>query len=278
MTLTLADVAEMRRRLRKAYLPARLAALRARLKDWREEDHPRADDGKFGQGSGGAATDAEPAPKAEKPKKAPPKLPDALAHFRNRAVRNRVKHGLRNEKELSDHAGAYNLPDSEPADVVLLIGPGGEQIVDPQLIKAHLNVREDAVKRLALRSTSESTKAELRQFLADNEMHLFEVKTLITQKGEGKITMAAKARRRKERWEKKYAAPFHSVGFDDRKGKKFSGNRLYYRRGVGTTKLSSMTPCKSFDDLLDRAARSAEAAEHKSLRGRLDGLLRQLRG
>jgi hypothetical protein len=61
-----------------------------------------------------------------------------------------------------------------------------------------------------------------------------------------------KARRRKERWEERYAAPFHTVAFDDRKGRKFSGHRLYYRRGVGSVRLSAMEKMADFGELLGK--------------------------
>jgi hypothetical protein len=62
--------------------------------------------------------------------------------------------------------------------------------------------------------------------------------------------MSAAARRRKERWTSRYAAPFSTVCFDDRRGRKFSGTRLYYRAGVGSTTLGKMRPAADFEALL----------------------------
>jgi hypothetical protein len=58
---------------------------------------------------------------------------------------------------------------------------------------------------------------------------------------------------RKERWEKMYAAPFSTVVFDDRKGKKHSGHRLHWKAGVGSVSLPQMEKVDDFDHLLTRA-------------------------
>ena len=36
---------------------------------------------------------------------------------------------------------------------------------------------------------------------------------------------------RKTRWERRFGSRFITVAIDDRRGKKFSGNRLYFREG-----------------------------------------------
>ncbi len=175
-------------------------------------------------------------------------------------MRRRVLHGLRNEAELAAALGAHNLPDSEPADVVLLADPRGEIIADPQRVKDFLRRRESAVTFLRrwARDPGQGENAralyeKARSLVEDYTLHFFEVKTLIVQRGAGAIHMSAAAVRRKDRWSERYAAPFHTVAFDDRRGQKHSGHRLYYRRGVGSAKLADMQRAADFGDLLTKA-------------------------
>jgi hypothetical protein len=51
---------------------------------------------------------------------------------------------------LADAIHALNLPDSEPADVVFLVGPTGEIVTDGEQLKRHLRDREMAVGLLKL--------------------------------------------------------------------------------------------------------------------------------
>lgn len=172
---------------------------------------------------------------------------ERLARFSSPAVRRRVLHGLRNEGELAKALGGHNLPDSEPADVVMLSKHDGEVVTDPVSIKSHLRLRADLVARLP--GMTGRTREEAERFLAQHPLRFVEVKTLVTSP-EGRIRMSAKAARRKEAWAKKYAADFYTVAFDDRRGKKHSGSRLYWKAGVGSSRLADMTPAASFDDLL----------------------------
>jgi hypothetical protein len=55
-------------------------------------------------------------------------------------VRWRVLHGLRNEAVLAEALSAHNLPDSEPADVVLLANADGEFVTDREFILNHKQV------------------------------------------------------------------------------------------------------------------------------------------
>jgi hypothetical protein len=237
--------------------------------DWRQVRpgmwySPSAKEGRHQQsrpGSGHAAggSEAEETP-PRRPPKPRGKRQGRLARFRSPAVRRRVLHGLRNEAELATALGAHNLPDSEPADVVLLADPQGEIIADPQRVKDHLRRREVAVDFLRRweREPGYGPNAwemyeKARSLVEDYTLHFFEVKTLIVQQGAGAVHMSSAAVGRKRRWEERYAAPFHTVAFDDRRGHKHSGHRLYYRRGVGSAKLADMQRAADFGDLLTKA-------------------------
>ncbi len=230
---------------------------------WAEADHPRADDGRFGEGAGEHSGESKPGGKPKphgdssgdggKPRRQPKpqtKQVARLNRFRAAAIKHRVRKGLRNEGELSQAIDGHNLPDSEPADVVTLVNPGGEVITNPEQIKKHLVTREHAVRKLADKDTPPEYKATLKEWIDGHELHFYEVKTLVTQSGSGAIHMSPAAVKRKKRWEKKYQAPFSTVAMDDRKGKKHSGNRLYYKAGVGSSKLADMTPVKSFEEIV----------------------------
>ena len=75
------------------------------------------------------------------------------------------------------------------------------------------------------------------------------MKTLRTSKRD-RVYMSKHARGRKAGWEKRYAAPFYTVVVDDRRGQKFSGNRVYVARGARGFKLSDMTPVAGLGDVL----------------------------
>lgn len=171
-----------------------------------------------------------------------------LERFTSRANRRKVIHALKNEAELATALQAHNLPDSEPADVVLLVDPDGKRITDPEAIRSHMRIREDVIRRLH-KAGADEMQAE-RKWLAGHKLHFVEVKTLWTQKGPGAIKMSAKAARRKERWAARYEAPFHTVVLDDRKGGKHSGHRIYYKGGVGSTTLGAMTKVEDLGAIL----------------------------
>jgi hypothetical protein len=186
-----------------------------------------------------------------------PKVVRRLMRFTSAAVRRRVLRGLRTEREFSEAIGGHNLPDSEPADALWMMGPGGEIVTDPEHIRAHMRLREDAVRRLS--RLAEGPEADrLREFLSV-PLHLFEIKTLVTQSGPGSVHMSKQARARKERWEARYAAPFHTIAVDLRRGRKHSGHTVYYKPGVGSARLSDMEKVGGFDEALSRAV-SARAS------------------
>jgi hypothetical protein len=171
-----------------------------------------------------------------------------MAHFVNPAVRRRVLHGLRNEGQLADALGAHNLPDSEPADVVHMEDAAGRKVTDPVTIKHFLRHREMAVNILRDRNASPQMREQAARVLS-LPCRFFEVKSLVVQQGAGRVSMSTKARRRKENWERRYGAKFYTVAFDDRRGAKYSGNRLYFREGVGSAALSDFEPAADFGEL-----------------------------
>jgi hypothetical protein len=192
-----------------------------------------------------------------KPKPRPvTKYVSRLSRFVNRARRNRVIHGLRNEAALSEAVGGYNLPDSEPADVLLVydfragefLDLSGKGMTGFPAHREFLAVREHAVR--TLRDGDERQQAWAREALGQHAVFFVECKTLITSKT-GKIIMSGKATKRKETWEKRYGGEFWTAAFDDRKGHKYSGNRLYFKLGVGSAKVTEMKPAKDFGELVN---------------------------
>src|SRR5437764_516539 len=62
--------------------------------------------------------------------------------------RLRALRGVRNESELAEAIGGFNLPDSEPADVVHLLDAAGKPVTSAEGIRHALRQRERAVKAL----------------------------------------------------------------------------------------------------------------------------------
>ncbi len=235
---------------------------------WRESDHPRGQPENAGQfatvpGGRGAQARGGTATRPARRRAGTGKSVARLNRFTSLAVKRRVLHGLRNEREMADALSMSNLPDSEPADVVLAITPWGEVLSDPAEVKEYLGAREAAVKLLRdveagggagqFHSPSALESIARAREIAGGPLHFFEVKTLVTQHGQGHVTMSKKAADRKRTWERKYAATFHTVAFDDRRSHHASGHRLYYRRGVGSAKLSAMERIDGFEDILSKA-------------------------
>ncbi|HEY7311886.1 MAG TPA: hypothetical protein VH643_21155 [Gemmataceae bacterium] len=244
------------------------AVVAAYFKDFDASKHPRGGDthypGRFSEGWGGRHN-SHRAVKA--------KYVAKLSRYRDPAIRRRIAHALANEARLAQAIGGFNVPDSWPADVMIVIGADGKLLsADPNFkSKEFLNRREQAIdiqknglkwpdergRRLswleeitegeAIRQVRKREADALREALRATVVFV-EVKTLWTS-AKDEIHMSRKATKRKTNWEKRYNATFHTVTFDDRKGKKHSGNRLYYKPGVGSAKLSAMTAAPTFDDL-----------------------------
>lgn len=105
-------------------------------------------------------------------------------------------------------------------------------------------------KRLDGKSTDNNKPMDVLVKIG-GKLHGIEVKTVLDN-GNDKITMHPASRVRKEVWGKQNKATLWTIVLDDRD--KFgtpghSGNRLYYRQGVGAFRLSAMTPVKSWSAL-----------------------------
>lgn len=77
--------------------------------------------------------------------------------------------------------------------------------------------------------------------------HGIEVKTMINNDN-NKITVRAAALAKKEAWARENKARLHTVLIDDRdkfKHPRYSGHKIYYMRGTGSFRLSSMVPVES---------------------------------
>lgn len=75
-----------------------------------------------------------------------------------------------------------------------------------------------------------------------------EVKTMLDNKA-GKITMRSDALVRKAKWARSNHGSLHTLILDDRDkfgavAKLYSGHRVYYQKGVGSFRLSTMTKVK----------------------------------
>jgi hypothetical protein len=132
---------------------------------------------------------------------------------------------VKREGELAEAVGGYNLPDSEPADVVVARDAEGKPVRTSEHLKRILASRQEAVRTLT-RRTSSTEAREAAQRVLELPCFLLEVKTLLVAE-QGVVHISGKALRRKERWEQKYAASFSVVAVDDRKGTKHSGHRVY---------------------------------------------------
>jgi hypothetical protein len=202
-----------------------------------------------------------PGPSGEEAPRGPgharPKYHRFLRRAVSLAVRRKVLHGLKNEKELADAWGAYNLPDSEPADCILLFDALGEAITDPETIKHHMVQREDAVRALRTQPADSPQAKHARELLTRHTALFVECKTLITSK-RGAFQMSDKARHAKERWRDRYGVPFVTVCFDDRRGHKHSGNRLYIKAGAGSASIADMRPVADFSELLGAAGEALQ--------------------
>ena len=201
---------------------------------------------------GGAASGDKPAPKAEAGRATGREVPKAPARPHTKAVRaagrltdvarrRRVIKAVRNEGELADAIGGFNFPDSEPADVCHMTDAAGKPVTTADGVRQALGLREVAVKTVQNKdSTPEQRKAAER--LLKQPAHFFEVKTLLTT-AKDKVSMSAKAVRRKERWMDRYGVLFSVVLIDDRKGLKYSGNRVHVAP-FSLAKTTNLAQCK----------------------------------
>ena len=82
--------------------------------------------------------------------------------------------------------------------------------------------------------------------MLDDKVHGIEVKTFVDNKA-SKVTMSKSALKNKTRWRRENKATMHTVIVDDRDQftpDLYSGHRLYYKRGVGSFRLSTAIKVK----------------------------------
>ncbi len=134
---------------------------------------------------------------------------------------------------------------------------------------AHVMVGSDIQRYSEEHNENAAAKALGGVSLRDNEpvdilvieqgvvKHGVELKTMVANTN-GKITMKTSAMQKKSEWMKKNAAPFHTVVFDDHKvfnaqgeGKHGpdSDRQIYYKRGFGSFRISSMHKVKDMAEL-----------------------------
>lgn len=212
----------------------------------------------------GGAPDATPStPGTPRPAKHPLPKPAGKSKAMRQAHRykevfrqRRVAHAIRVEGELAAGIGGVNLPDSEPADVVLAVDAAGKRLTTPEQVRDFLRHRETAVQIVERKgpygpggvvgepSPEMVAVAEAQLALP---CHFFEVKTLLVSP-EGAVHINADALRRKERWMARYGAPFHVVAVDDRRGGKHSGHRVHIA-GYETAKTFRLEYMKRADSM-----------------------------
>jgi hypothetical protein len=146
----------------------------------------------------------------------------------------RVKAAHKRELELAEAIGGFNLPDSEPADVMHVpeLAADGSRTGRPLKLTSRearklLADRAKMVVRMNSPETPERDRELIRHLLEVRQpVTFFEVKTLL-KRNESKVSISREALAKKERWEAKYHARFNLVVVDDRKGHKHSGHRVY---------------------------------------------------
>lgn len=105
---------------------------------------------------------------------------------------------------------------------------------------------QDVVRMTGGKSTGDNKPTDVNVKIG-RKQHGVEVKTMLDN-GNDKITMHPSSKARKEAWAKKNGATLHTIVIDDRKAfgsPKDSGHRIYYRRGVGSFRLHTMTKVTS---------------------------------
>ncbi len=176
-----------------------------------------------------------------------------LARLRDVGRRRQVIAALKSEDELAEGIGGKQLPESEPADVLLLLDALGEPVTDAEALKQALRQREEAVRALRRLPKDDPRRADYARVL-EPPLLAFEVKTLLVQGGAGAIHMSGPAVARKERFEKRYGAVWSTVAMDKRRGAKQSGHLLYFKVGLHSGKLAAMEKVADFSELLALAA------------------------
>jgi len=249
------------------------AALKGEDASGHEHKPPGPGGGQFtgpgDSGGGGTATadedegSAKPARPATTTHERPKQL-RAAGRYRNPARRRRVIAAVKVEAEVARGVEGFNLPDSEPADVVVARDADGKPITTQDGIARVLAQRALAVRVLARRNADPRDREQAERLLA-LPCHFVEVKTLLVSRN-GAVHMSKPARKRKERWQDKYGATFHVVAVDRRRGGKHSGHEVHVAAGelAGTFRLQHMDKVGSFGDVLGAICPECRQGEGKA--------------
>ncbi len=172
---------------------------------------------------------------ANESKAAKRKKPKAVKRFKKDLARSRrIKAAWKVEKEVADGIDGYNLPDSEPADVIWQVDLAGNPI-KPGDARSWMRKRREAVHKIAeIESKPETERTEWENTYIERASAglmaefatMIEVKTL-QKSSKNSISMSKNALVRKERYKRKYQTEFSTIIVDMRKGKKYSGHRMY---------------------------------------------------
>jgi hypothetical protein len=230
----------------------------ALLEGWDESKHPRGQPDNAGEFAsapgGGGGKPGKPAGRSGKPRPlTATKSGGRMARFRDAGRRRRVIAAFRSEAELADGVGGRQLPDSEAADVLLLLDARGQAVTDPEGLKRALRQREEAVRQLRRLPEGDPRRADYARVL-EAPLLAFECKTLLTQAGPGSIHMSGPAVARKRRFESRYAATWGTVAMDKRRGSKHSGHLLHFSADLHSGKISAMQKVADYGELLALAA------------------------
>jgi hypothetical protein len=180
------------------------------------------------------------------------KAQKAAARYRSPMRRRRVYAALKAEGDLAEAVEGYWFPDSLPFDVLIARDATGSPVTSEGAVKTLLARRALAVRVLQSRKSSEEQRKGAEKLLS-LPCEAVEVKVLLVSARHA-VHMSREARGRKERWAAKYAAGFHVVALDRRKGRKHSGHEVHLARGElsGTHRLEHMEKVTDLAGVLDR--------------------------
>jgi hypothetical protein len=225
-------------------------------------NEPRDPDGEWTSGGGGHGGQGTGKPASGKPARHErPKALRAAGRYRDAGRRRRVIAAVKVEGQLADGVHGFNLPDSEPADVVYAEGADGKPITTRDGIKRTLLAREHAGRILSRQSSTKEARESAERLLS-LPCEFLECKTLLTSRKHA-VHMSKQAIDRKERWAQKYHAGFSVVAVDRRKGGKHSGHDVHVSVGelAGTHRLEHMDKVDSFAAVLSAVCPSCKGGK-----------------
>jgi len=226
------------------------------VRQYREEDHPRGDDGKWTSGGSGSARQPKARPRARPSKKlrdmaaAPDPAKVAAAKKNHKLVDRDIQRYAeeRNEPLFARMVGGASLPDNEPFDTVI-----------PHDRNAAARWRREVERRYAAISEARDRGNKVPKFgrmdLDADVAHCVELKTMVDNDNV-KITCKTDAQARKIKYAVEQGAKLHTVVLDDHNvydpaGDDHDDSRrvFYYRRGVGSFRVETMHKCKNLAEL-----------------------------